>query len=426
MESKARVTYGEAQEVLDSGTPPRLKDVAENIRRSADLAKILMQKRFREGSLDLEIPETQVVVDTSGESVDIIKSERLFAHRLIEELMLVSNICAARFLDQAEIPGVYRIHEEPDPDNIKALQRYLWNLGGNKSVMGGLLQKKLTKALQSMEGKPEAQILNILTLRTMKQAHYSADNVGHFGLGFSHYTHFTSPIRRYPDLIAHRLIKSQVYGKYRSMEMTEEELASATTMLSACEQRSVKAERQVISIKKARFIRRFVGQEFDGIISSVTKFGCFVLLRQYDVDGLVKIEDLGPDRFMFDDENLRLIGARSGLRYSIGDAIRVRVRGADPEQGKVDFELAIDFDADRSSDEEFGMDGEVRAEERRRGDRRQSDRRKEGRKDFSGKAPRRAASGRSDRRGDDRKEKGASSAVKRVKTPGRRRQKKSR
>lgn len=351
IESKARVTYGEAQEVLDNHakrgngetdkplSKPLPPEVIENILRSADLAKILMQKRFREGSLDLEIPETQVVVDSSGESTDIIKSERLFAHRLIEELMLATNISTARFLEQAQIPGIYRIHEEPDPDNIKALQRYLWNLGANRSVMGGILQKKLSQALQGMEGRPEAQILNILTLRTMKQAQYSEGNVGHFGLGFTHYSHFTSPIRRYPDLIAHRLIKSQIYPKYKSMQMTEEELASATTFLSGTEQRSVKAERQLISIKKARFIRKFIDQDFEGIISSVTKFGVFVLLRQYDVDGLIKIEKLGPDRFIFDDENLRLIGPRSGVRYTIGDVIKVKVIGADPEQGRVDFEL---------------------------------------------------------------------------------------
>lgn len=352
--SQARVTYGEAQEVVDGTPPPSLAEkpgVVDNILRAADLAKILMQKRFREGSLDLEIPETQVVVDSLGETIDIIKAERLFAHRLIEELMLVTNIATARFLDNAGIPGVYRIHEEPDPDNIRALQRYLWNLGGHRSLMGSNLQKKISKALQSMEGRPEAQILHILTLRTMRQAHYSQENVGHFGLGFTHYTHFTSPIRRYPDLIAHRLIKSQLYPRYRSMQMEEEELASATTYLSACEQRSTKAERQVISIKKARFIRRFIGEEFDGIVSSVTKFGIFVLLRQYDVDGLIKLENLGNDRFVFDEENLRLIGTRRGVRYSIGDSIRVRVVGADPNQGRVDFELASEPVAETEVDE---------------------------------------------------------------------------
>lgn len=368
MESKARVTYGEAQELIEAnanGTAAsnksalKFKHVAANILRSADLAKILMQKRFREGSLDLEIPETQVVVDSTGESTDIIRSQRLFAHRLIEELMLVTNICTARVMEDFKIPGIYRVHEEPDPDSIKALQRYLWNMGGSRSVMGEGLAKKLTKALESMRDRPEAAILNILTLRTMQQAHYTHENVGHFGLGFSHYSHFTSPIRRYPDLIAHRLIKSQLYKQYHSMKMSEGELASATTWLSACEQRSVKAERKVISIKKARFIRRFVGQEFEGIISSVAKFGCFVLLRQYDVDGLIKIEDLGNDRFQFDDENLRLIGARTGIRYVIGDTVKVRVVDANPEDGRVNFELAEaparspDEDDFENSDEDF-------------------------------------------------------------------------
>jgi ribonuclease R len=344
MESKARVIYGEAQEVIDGSCPPKLRHVEQNIRRSADLAKILMQKRFREGSLDLEIPETQVVVDSLGETVDIIKAERLFAHRLIEELMLVTNICTARFFDHEGLAGIYRIHEEPKEENIQTLQRFLWNFGGNRSVLSGSgqggLQKKLTKALQAMEGKPGAQVLNILTLRSMNQAQYSPENVGHFGLGFSHYAHFTSPIRRYPDLIAHRLIKSRLYPRYRSMEMNEDELSSASTHLSACEQRSAKAERQVISIKKARFATRLIGEELEGMISSVAKFGVFVLLRQYDVDGLVKVESLGDDRFIFDEENLRLYGKRTGLQFAIGDVITVRVVSTDPEQGRIEFELA--------------------------------------------------------------------------------------
>ena len=342
MESKARVTYGEAQEVIDGHTPDRLQHVADNIRRAGDLAKILMAKRFREGSLDLEIPETQVVVDSSGETVDVIRAERLFAHRLIEELMLVTNICCARFMEENNIPGIYRIHEEPDPENIETLQRFLWNFGGTGAMAGGKLQKKIGKALESFQGRPEAQILNILTLRAMNQAKYSPANVGHFGLGFSQYAHFTSPIRRYPDLIAHRLIKSVLYDDRRGLRMSEDDLATAATMLSACEQRSTKAERQLISIKKARFMQRFVGEEFDGMVSSVARFGCFVLLRAYDVDGLVKIEDLGDDRFVFDEDNLRLVGKRTGLQWSIGDSIRVAVRSVDPEAGRIDLELAAE------------------------------------------------------------------------------------
>ena len=340
MESKARVTYGEAQEVIDGNTPGKLAHVKENILIARDLAKILMAKRFRDGSLDLEIPETQVVVDKSGETTDIIRSERLFAHRLIEELMLVTNICTAKFFDANNIEGIYRVHEEPNAYNIETLQKYLYNFGGQASLGEGKLQKKLTKALESMHGKPGAQVLNILTLRSMNQAKYSANNVGHFGLGFDHYSHFTSPIRRYPDLMAHRQIKSVLYPKYRSLQMSEEDLQSAATMLSGCEQRSVKAERQLIAIKKARFMKKYVGEEFVGMISSVAKFGIFVLLRQFDVDGLVKIESLGNDRFIYDEENLRLVGKRNGMAFTIGDEVRILVASADTEFGKIDFQLA--------------------------------------------------------------------------------------
>jgi ribonuclease R len=372
MNSKARVTYGEAQEVIDHASNPKLaksrqlpKEVDENILHSRDLAKILMAKRFEEGSLDLEIPETQVVVNEAGESVDIIKSERLFAHRLIEELMLAANISVARFIDEKQVPGLYRIHEEPFEENVANLQRFLWNFGNESRMEGGKLQKKITKALQSFAGKPEAQILNILTLRTMNQAKYSKDNLGHFGLGFTHYAHFTSPIRRYPDLIIHRITKSLIDPvKFARFRMTEDELGTAGTMLSACEQRSTKAERQLISIKKSRFMERFLGEEFDGMISSVTKFGVFVLLRAYDVDGLIKIEELGNDKFVFDPENLRLIGKRTGRNFCIGDMVRVQVAKIDPEAGRIDFILAEEQPENRPPVERPGFVASVKGEER--------------------------------------------------------------
>jgi ribonuclease R len=343
IESHARVTYGEAQEIIDGNEIDKLKHVTADIRRAADLAKILMTRRFREGSLDLEIPETQLLIDGAGNPIDIIRSERLFSHRLIEEMMLAANVAVAKFLSDQNIPALYRIHEPPNPDAIALLEKYLRNFGGRVKLDEGKLQKRLTKALQEFEGKPEAQVLNILTLRSMSQAKYSSNNVGHFGLGFEFYTHFTSPIRRYPDLIVHRLIKNRVMPKSAYRLLGEDELASAGVMLSACEQRAVKAERQIQAIKKARFMQKHEGEEFDGIISSVTKFGVFVLLRQFEVDGLIHIDNLGTQRFEkfeFDEENLRLIAKRSGFSYNIGDSIRVRVVSADPEEGKIDFELA--------------------------------------------------------------------------------------
>ncbi len=340
MESKARVTYGEAQEVIDGVDLPQLAPVKENILRCADLAKILMAKRFKEGSLDLEISETELEIDAAGVPVDVVRSERLFSHRLIEELMLAANVAVAEYLTAQNVPALYRIHEPPFEDALAILQQYLMNFGSQAKIMdSGSLQKKLTRALQEFEGKPEAQLLNILTLRSMKQAQYSPHNVGHFGLGFENYTNFTSPIRRYPDLIVHRLLKNRILKNSSYRLMSLEDLETAGTMLSACEQRAAKSERQIKAIKKARFMQKFVGKEFDGMISGVTKFGVFVLLREYDIDGLIRLGDLAQEPLEFDEDNLRLVAKRSGLAYSIGDGIRIRVVDTNVEAGQIDFEL---------------------------------------------------------------------------------------
>lgn len=340
IESKARVTYGEAQELIDGTPMAKLEHVKENIFRCADLAKVLMAKRFKEGSLDLEVPETELVIDGTGQPVDVIKSERLFAHRLIEELMLAANVAVAKFFTAKEIPAFYRVHEEPASEKIDTLMNYMGHLGYHQQGgPGGKLQKRLTRALQAFEGKPEAQIIHILTLRSMSQAKYTHNNLGHFGLGFDFYTHFTSPIRRYPDLIVHRLIKNQIMPNSQYRLMSEEDLASAGTWLSACEQRSAKAERQIQAIKKARFMKKMLGESFDGLISSVTKFGVFVLLREFNIDGLVRLDDLGGERFEFDEENLILTAKRSGKMFKMGDVVKVTVSLVDVEQGQINFVL---------------------------------------------------------------------------------------
>lgn len=338
MRSHARVTYGEAQEIIDGNCPPQFNHVKDMILKAADLAKILMNKRFQAGSLDLEIPETELIIDESGNPVDILRAERIFAHRLIEEMMLIANVEVAKFIGRNNGNVLYRIHEPPKLEKIEALNTHLHNFGSSQKLSTKNLQKNLGKALKEFEGRPEETILNILILRSMNQAKYSPDNVGHFGLGFEDYCHFTSPIRRYPDLIVHRVLKN-ILGIPGYEIPAESTLESAGTMLSACEQRSVKAERQLHSIKKARFIHKYLGEEFEGIISSVAKFGIFVLLRQFDVDGLVKIEDLGDDHFLFLEDQMMLKGKRSGLEYKLGEVVKIQVVAADVELGQINFAL---------------------------------------------------------------------------------------
>lgn len=340
IQSKARVTYGEAQDFLNDEGSLLTKEVESTVKLASDVAKILMKKRYREGALNLEVPETEVIVDEQGLPVDLVRSERVFAHKLIEELMLIANVAVAQLINEKEAPGLYRVHESPDVEDIGKVQMFMSQFGGKTRLKGGLLQKKLSQALDELKGQPSWAILNILILRSMNQAQYSPANIGHFGLGFENYSHFTSPIRRYPDLITHRILKA-LYGSGSSGYLyKDDELMTFGSTLSALEQRAVKAERLVKSIKKARFMEDKVGETYEGTISSVARFGVFVLLKAFDVDGLVKLEDLGNDYFDFDEEQLILRGKKTKLTYRLGDRLSVQVAGVHTDEGKIDFVLA--------------------------------------------------------------------------------------
>ncbi len=335
--SHSRVTYGEAQEIIEGATETPHQHIINEILMAENLSRVLQKKRFKNGCLELEIPETQVNVDDAGNVVDISQTQRLFAHKLIEELMLAANVAVASFFVEKNIPAVYRVHEPPKPEMIDKLEVYLSSLGDVARLQRPGQQKKLTKALRKFEGKPEHKVLSLLTLRSMSQAKYALDNIGHFGLGFNNYSHFTSPIRRYPDLMVHRQLKAYSKASKSYKKLDEDSIITKCTWFSACEQRSVKAERQVISIKKSRFMKRFLGEEFSGYISGVAKFGVFVSLREYDIDGLVKIDELPSDYYQFEEAFMKLVGERSGVEFKIGDEIMIQVAGVNEEEGQIDF-----------------------------------------------------------------------------------------
>jgi ribonuclease R len=340
--SHARVTYGQAQEILDGVSIPELRHVEGDILRAAPLAEVLLKKRINEGSLDLEMPETQVIVDALGEPVDIIKTHRLFSHRMIEEFMLITNVATARFFEDHKMTGIYRVHEEPKTEALEQLSRFSTSFGIDINLNAPMLQVELRNAISQLKGTPQGEIFSNLVLRSMKQAKYSAQNIGHFGLAFSHYSHFTSPIRRYPDLIAHRLIKAMLKKDKKSIPDFEE-MQSQCTWLSSTEQRAVKAERTIIAIKKARLMKQYLGNEFVGIVSSVTKFGIFVSIRQLEVEGLVHIENLSKNpnsKWEFDEEKLILFERKSGKRYQLGDEVTIQVAATNVMDGKIDFVLS--------------------------------------------------------------------------------------
>lgn len=340
--SHHRMIYGEVQEIIDGTDIPKFSDVKDNIMLMSDIAHVLMKKRFHEGSLDLDIPESQIILDAQGNPTDVLRSNRIFAHRLIEEFMLLANIVVAKFISEKKFPSLYRIHEEPLPEKLKDLELMAHNWGVRVRLTGnGMIQKNLMKMLEQMKGKPQETILSILTLRSMKQAQYHQDNKGHFGLGFKYYTHFTSPIRRYPDLIVHRTLKRILNGERLEQRHREEEtdtMMQAGLHLSACEQRSTQAERDLIATKRCRFMKDKIGNKYQGMVTGIVKFGFFVQLRDYDVDGLVGMDTLFFDIFMYNDATQKLVGKKTKTVISLGDVVEVKVMRVDEGSREIDFE----------------------------------------------------------------------------------------
>jgi len=339
MFSHARLTYTEVAAALydkDVAARRKLAPLLPQLENLDALYRMLAKARAKRGAIDFESVETRMIFDDHGKIARIEPATRNDAHRIVEECMLAANVCASDFLKQREHPALYRIHEGPTPEKLTRLRDFLATFG--LSLGGGdePHAKDYAKLIENIQDRPDKQLLQTVMLRSLKQAIYSPDNVGHFGLAYESYTHFTSPIRRYPDLLIHRAIKSALAGRrYDTLNWEEVGLSC-----SATERRADDATRDVESWLKCWFMQDRIGETFTGSISSVVPFGLFVALDEVFVEGLVHVSDLGRDYFHFDDKQHAMIGERSGKRYRLADRVRVQLVRVDLDQNKIDFRLA--------------------------------------------------------------------------------------
>jgi len=341
MRSHARLTYDQVAAALldgDTGGDEGLETLLPHLEDLYALSRTLNSRRSQVGTIELELPDTRIVFDEEKKIERIEPVQRNDAHRLIEECMLAANVCAADFLAKGKEPGIYRVHEQPDPDKIEDARAFLAEFG--LTLPGGKepTPKDFADTVERCEDEPFSHIVQVTLLRSLKQAEYSIDLMGHFALGFDRYTHFTSPIRRYPDLMVHRLIKHRI-GQGRAVEKDQDRLGRIAEHCSVTERRADDATRDVVQWLKTEFMMDRVGEEFDGVVSSVAEFGIFVELSDLYVEGLVHVTALGEDYFQYDPKRRRLAGEHSGVMFQIGVEVRVRVVRVDIDQAKVDFEL---------------------------------------------------------------------------------------
>lgn len=340
-----RMSYTNVTKILEDSDKEIVNEYKEyipNFKLMEELAKILENRRQTNGSLDLDIPESKIILDENGKAIAVGKYELTFANSIIEQFMLTANETIAEKFFWLEAPFVYRVHEVPDMEKITELNKFLYNFGYKiKGSKDNIHPKEFAKVLEEIKGKEEEMVLSTLILRTLKVARYEVENKGHFGISSKYYCHFTSPIRRYPDLFIHRIISKYLENNYNVTEEFKTEYQknaeNAAEQSSEREKIAKKVERDSIDLKKAEFMQDKIGEVYDGIISSVTNFGIFVELEN-TVEGLIKFEDLGENEyFIYDDEHKHLIGERTSKIYKIGDKIKVIVIDANKETRKVAF-----------------------------------------------------------------------------------------
>ncbi|MBD8924249.1 ribonuclease R [bacterium] len=341
-----RMNYHDVQKILDKSDEEVLKKYEKyigNFELMAELAEILKKKRLEQGYLNLDIPESKIDLDENGKVISIGKYETSFSNEIIEQFMLSANETIAEKFYWLEAPFIYRVHEDPDIEKVKELNKFLYNFGLKIRIVNEkIYPKEVSKILEEIKGKEEEKVVSTLILRTLKIARYEAENKGHFGIASKYYCHFTSPIRRYPDLFIHRIISKYLEENYvvsdKFIEDFKQKAIDRARMSSEREKVATKAERDSEDMKKAEFMQDKIGQEYEGIVSSVTQFGIFVELEN-TVEGLIRFENLGNEYFIYDEDRKRLIGENSNKVYKIGDKVKIRVISANKLLRQIDFEI---------------------------------------------------------------------------------------
>ena len=344
--SSARLTYTVVKKILVDKDPETLKacsHLVADLLVMEDLALRLMEKRRKRGSIDFDLPEPEIILDLQGQTEAIIRAERTLAHRIIEEFMLAANEAVASCIEAHNVPSLYRVHETPDLVKLNDFSDFIHNFGYEFKISGDNVEpKQFQSLLEAAMGKHEERMINEMLLRSMKQARYAAENMGHFGLAAQCYTHFTSPIRRYPDLVVHRILKDVLAKKLKEkdIERLATTLPEIALYTSGRERLAMEAEREIVRLKKIQFMQDKVGEEFDGFITGVTPHGFFVELVELFVEGMVHVSTLPQDFYRFVEKHHTLAGEHGRRVFRIGDRVRVRVARVSTERKQIDFVLA--------------------------------------------------------------------------------------
>ncbi len=339
MRSKARLTYSQVNELLEGKAKNAVpKDLHTPIRELHALYKAFAKARGRRGAIEIDLPQTKFKLNEDGEIDRIEVVPRNDAHRLIEECMVAANVEAAKFLKKHRVPGLYRVHPKPDPDRFDELRMYLVSLGLKVAHPEHVQPRDFTKIIRQTADRPDATAIMMTMLRSLTHAEYSPANIGHFGLALESYAHFTSPIRRYPDLLVHRAIRHIVQGgKPGRYDYSSRDMERLGTITSAHEKRAEEATRDVEAWLKCQYMEQHLGDEFDGVITGVTNFGVFVQITSLLVDGLVHVTSLSNDYYQYDAGSQSLVGERTGKTFRLGDSMRVNVNKVDMETRRIDF-----------------------------------------------------------------------------------------